>query len=454
MRFKLSQESETGQAEMGQAEHHRSQAGVLHASHGRAEHLPVGVELCQESEMGQAERHNSQAGALHGRGRAEHLHTGVKLSQEIEMGQAEQKPEGKQEQRCRDDTICSSSMITQSVRQSPTTQGAVARYVGVPIGNYIVPNLTNTNPGTTGDETIVRAEQEHNQEIEMGWDEHQQSQAGVLHAGHGRAEHLPIGVKLSQEIEMGQAEHQHSQAGAFHEQRCSDDTSCSSSMVTQNVRQSPTIPGAVARYVGLPVGNYCVTNLTTTNLGPTGDERIVRAEQGPSQMGEKDQAEHLPTGTVRVEQDQAMFSTSPTGKFGTGISTSSTGKSKTGVFTSSTGISETRAECVELNHEIEMGRADHQQSQAGVLHTSHGQAEHLHAAKVRVEQEQDDQQCGGECVELSHDIEMGQAERNQSQAGAIHVSCGQAEHLPAEKVGADQGQPRKKLRNVIQATQF
>jgi hypothetical protein len=35
------------------------------------------------------------------------------------------------------------------------------------------------------------------------------SEAGVLYAGHGRAEHLPIGVKLSQEIEMGQAEHQH-----------------------------------------------------------------------------------------------------------------------------------------------------------------------------------------------------------------------------------------------------
>jgi hypothetical protein len=77
-----------------------------------------------------------------------------------------------------------------------------------------------------------------------------------------------------------------------------------------------------------------------------------------------------------------MFSTGPTGKLGTGISTSSTGKSETGVFTSSTGKSETRAECVELNHEIEMGPADHQQSQAGVLHISHGQSEHLHAAKV------------------------------------------------------------------------
>jgi hypothetical protein len=61
-----------------------------------------------------------------------------------------------------------------------------------------------------------------------------------------------------------------------------------------------------------------------------------------------------------------------------------------------------------------------------------------------VEQEQDDQQCGGECVELSHDIEMDQAERNQSQAGAIHVSCGQAEYLPA-----DQDQPRKKYQEAI-----
>ena len=46
----------------------------------------------------------------------------------------------------------------------------------------------------------------------MGRDEHQHSQAGVLHASHGRAEHLPAGVELSQEIKMGQAEHQHSQA--------------------------------------------------------------------------------------------------------------------------------------------------------------------------------------------------------------------------------------------------
>ena len=55
-----------GQAEMGQAEHHHSQAGVLHASHGRAEHLPESVELSQESEMGQAEHQYSQAGVLHG----------------------------------------------------------------------------------------------------------------------------------------------------------------------------------------------------------------------------------------------------------------------------------------------------------------------------------------------------------------------------------------------------
>ena len=118
----------------------------------------------------------------------------------------------------------------------------------------------------------------------MGRDEHQHSQAGVLHANHGRAEHLPVGVELSQEMEMGQAEHQHNRAGAYYvirgraeqksegkpEQRCRDDTGCSSSTITQNVRQSPTIQGAVARYVGLPVGNYCVTNLTTTNLGTTG----------------------------------------------------------------------------------------------------------------------------------------------------------------------------------------
>ena len=69
-------------------------------------------------------------------------------------------------------------------------------------------------------------------------------------------------------------------------------------MITQSVRQSPTTHGAVARYVGLPVGNYFVTNLTNTNLGTTGDETIVRAEQEHSQMDEKDQAEHLPAGKV------------------------------------------------------------------------------------------------------------------------------------------------------------
>ena len=53
----------------------------------------------------------------------------------------------------------------------------------------------------------------------MGRDEHQHSQAGVLHANHGRAEHLPVGVELSQEMEMGQAEHQHSQAGVLHVSR-------------------------------------------------------------------------------------------------------------------------------------------------------------------------------------------------------------------------------------------
>ena len=103
---------------MGQDEHQHSQAGVLHASHGRAEHLPVGVELSQEMEMGQAEHQHNRAGAYY-----------------VIRGRAEQKSEGKPEQRCRDDTSCSSSMITQSVRQSPTTQGAVARYVGVPIGS-------------------------------------------------------------------------------------------------------------------------------------------------------------------------------------------------------------------------------------------------------------------------------------------------------------------------------
>ena len=149
--------------------------------------------------MGLAEQQHSQAGALH-----------------VIRGRAKQKSEGKPEQRCRDDTSCSSNMITQSVRQSPNTQGVVARYVGVPIGNYIVTNLTNKNPGTTGDEKIVRAEQEHSQEIEMGRDEHQHSQAGVLLASHGRAEHLPLGVELSQELEMGQAEHHHSQAGVLH----------------------------------------------------------------------------------------------------------------------------------------------------------------------------------------------------------------------------------------------
>ena len=61
--------------------------------------------------MGQAEHQYSQAEVLHGRGRAEHLPAGVKLIQEIEMGQAEQKPEGKQEQRRRDDTICSSNLL-------------------------------------------------------------------------------------------------------------------------------------------------------------------------------------------------------------------------------------------------------------------------------------------------------------------------------------------------------
>ena len=135
------------------------------------------------------------------------------------MGQAEQKPEGNQEERCRDDTSSRSSLITQSVRQSPTTQGAVARYVGVPIGNYLVTNLTNTNLGTTGDDTIVRAEQEHSQEIEMGQAEHHHSQAVAPHVSHGRAEHLPAGVELRQESEMGQAEHQYSQAGVLHDQK-------------------------------------------------------------------------------------------------------------------------------------------------------------------------------------------------------------------------------------------
>ena len=108
---------------------HKDQAE--HDSRGRAEHLPAGVRLSQENVMGRAEHQHSQVGVLH------------------EMGQAEQKPEGNHEQRCRDDTSSRSSLTTQSVRQSPTTQGAVAWYVGVSIGNYLVTNLTNTNLGTT-----------------------------------------------------------------------------------------------------------------------------------------------------------------------------------------------------------------------------------------------------------------------------------------------------------------
>ena len=87
------------------------------------------------------------------------------------------------------------------------------------------------------------------------------------------------------------------------EQRCRDDTSCSSSMITQSVRQSPTTQVDVARFVGVPIGSYFVTNLINNNLGTTGDETIVRAEQERSQTDDMDQAEHLPSGKVRVDQD-------------------------------------------------------------------------------------------------------------------------------------------------------
>ena len=70
-------------------------------------------------------------------------------------------------------------------------------------------------------------------------------------------------------------------------QRCKDDTRCRSS--TQTITQTPTITGAVARYVVVPIGiNNYVQLLTNPNLGqPTGDEMTDRAEQ--SELNKRDE---------------------------------------------------------------------------------------------------------------------------------------------------------------------
>ena len=67
-----------------------------------------------------------------------------------------------------------------------------------------------------------------------------------------------------------------------------------SSSKTHSTRQSPTIPGAVARYVEIPVKNSHSTKvITPCNLGtPLGDDSD-QAEQQCNQREGKGRAEHL-----------------------------------------------------------------------------------------------------------------------------------------------------------------
>ena len=55
-----------------------------------------------------------------------------------------------------------------------------------------------------------------------------------------------------------------------------------------------------------------------------------------------------------------------------------------------------------------------------------------------MDQDQAEQQCMGEGIKLSQEIEMGQSEHQHSQAGVLHVRRGQAEHLSAAKVREEQ----------------
>ena len=127
----------------------------------------------------------------------------------------------------------------------------------------------------TAEQTDSRAERQYSQMNERNKAEHKNS----------RAEQL-----CSQMDEDNRAEHQCRHAEG-------------SSSNTQSIRQSPTIPGAVVRYVDVLVDNICLAKITPCNLGNRAERTESQAEplcsQQCSQEDKKDRAERTDS---RAEQ--------------------------------------------------------------------------------------------------------------------------------------------------------
>ena len=77
--------------------------------------------------------------------------------------------------------------------------------------------------------------------------------------------------------------------------------------VTQKIRQSSTIPDAVARYVGVPIANNHVPTLNDNNSG-SGDCQAehwnVQPEAEDGWSGSVSQAEHVPGSEARCQAGQ------------------------------------------------------------------------------------------------------------------------------------------------------
>ena len=113
--------------------------------------------------------------------------------------------------------------------------------------------------------------------------------------------------------ERDQAEHDVSPAANRAEQMCTqpDDENCSfnnissSSSKTHSTKQSPTKPGAVARYDISPVRNFYVPKLTNPKLGNPPRDDNCQAGHQCSLIEGQDRAEHLSSGGdghVQAEQ--------------------------------------------------------------------------------------------------------------------------------------------------------
>ena len=159
------------------------------------------------------------------------------------------------------------SSITHSARLSPTTTGAVARYVTVPSITLPLPTLTPNSLGS------------HDQPEQGRCQAMDQADQTSCQAGHCDQQHsVATLIRPDEDVRAEPACSTTYEKRPSRAEPQSSSSSSSSTRITHSVRLSPTTTGAVARYVEVPSNKLPLPTLTPTTLGKSDQAEQMRCQ--------------------------------------------------------------------------------------------------------------------------------------------------------------------------------